>query len=84
MKKGYVYFVLDPVSNRIKIGHTVNPRTRLSTIRTSNPQARMIMHYQCKDRKAEEKMYHQRFADLQILKSEWFRNEGELNEFLFA
>lgn len=59
---GWIYFALDPDTNRIKIGKSADIKTRIKALRTANPNLRMVMYYQSINYSAIEKKYHQRFS----------------------
>lgn len=68
-----IYFVLDPVSDAIKIGWTANRDTmelRLCGLQTGNPNELRLLALEAGDRIAEQAI-HQYFADRRI-RGEWF------------
>jgi hypothetical protein len=77
----YVYFILDKISNAVKIGKANDVLDRLSTLQTGNPNKLILLGYiECISEKYSfliEKQYHQKFKDLH-LNGEWFRYDEKI------
>ena len=75
---GFTYFVRD--EDRIKIGFTIHPNKRMSSLQTGNYREletiAVVPSYM-----AEEHETHERFAHLRE-RGEWFRAEPDLLEFI--
>lgn len=76
----YTYFIRDVDRDLIKIGISKNPRTRYSSIRTSNPgNLELVLTLPGN----MERRLHDQFASLKH-RGEWYRLEQPLMEFLKA
>ena len=76
----YVYFILDIVSNSIKIGKANDIQERLSGLQTGNPNELLVLHY-IKCDSAEfafnlERKCHNEFNHLHM-RGEWFKYDKE-------
>lgn len=75
----FVYVIQGDPGGPIKIGVATNPRKRLSSLQTGNPQRLRLLHVVPGDH-ALEAAFHQRLADAVVL-GEWFAGP-EAEEFL--
>lgn len=82
---GYVYFVLNPDSNAIKIGFAKDVKKRLTALQTSSPSQLellgVIKTQSARTAQQLEGTLHQQFAQLHI-SGEWFRAEKTLLDYL--
>ncbi len=78
---GYVYYILEPAANRVKIGYSSNPWARLSELRNGNP----TLQIEATERGSidTEKQRHEQFASFR-LECEWFTYSKEIKEFVVA
>jgi hypothetical protein len=67
---GYVYYIGEPSSERVKIGFSKNPWSRLTDLRVTNPDLELLAVE--KGTGHDEKRRHAEFAELRQ-KGEWFR-----------
>lgn len=74
-----VYFIYAPSLELVKIGFSVDPYKRLSKIRSDSPVP-LVMLSVIDGGKEVEAELHDRFSELRTV-GEWFRHEGELEEF---
>ncbi|MDJ0634057.1 MAG: GIY-YIG nuclease family protein [Xenococcaceae cyanobacterium MO_188.B29] len=83
--KEFIYFILNPDSNAVKIGRTKNIAKRLNSLQVANPvELRLLKTVQVnsgKEAKKTEELFHNKFANLRLL-GEWFRFEQKLQEFI--
>ena len=82
---GYVYFILNPDSNAIKIGIAKNISRRLANLQTSNA-ARLellgsIQTENINKAKKLEKSLHEQFSKF-IVRGEWFHCHSELLQYI--
>lgn len=75
---GFTYFIRD--EDRIKIGFTIQPAKRMSSLQTANSRELETLLV-APSYMAEEHDTHQRFAHLRE-RGEWFRAEPELLDFI--
>ena len=75
-----VYFALALTEELVKIGFSINPFRRVSSLRTEHKIPLKIVALFDGDRRIERK-FHVRFDDLWS-HGEWFFYEGKLKEFL--
>jgi hypothetical protein len=72
----YVYFILDEVSNAVKIGKANDVHNRLGELQVGNPNPLKIIHYiNCvneRDSLIQEKIFHTKFDSFHM-RGEWFR-----------
>lgn len=78
--RSVVYFIQDPATSRVKIGHTNNLRRRLADLATGAAQLPDVLLLLPGGR-AEEVALHGRFDALRE-RGEWFRFGGELAAFI--
>ena len=82
-KIGMVYFVRDDISQRIKIGTSLNPLGRLNDLQTGSSVRLRIMAMCGGGRKAERE-FHQIFAKRR-LQGEWFDDaDREISRIVFV
>jgi hypothetical protein len=79
---GYVYFILDPDKDQIKIGFSNDPESRLKSLQTGCPDARILCTFRTKDMRAEEYYYHAKFVADRRGTTEWFYPSEELLSFI--
>lgn len=71
---GYVYLIREP-GGLYKIGHSTNPKKRLSSLRGQTPyalQLELVHTIRCNNRYEAESQLHKRYADKRV-RGEWFR-----------
>jgi len=77
----YVYFVLDRISNSIKIGKANDIEIRMSDLQVGNPNPLELIHYiKCSSSKHSillEGQLHSKYEKLH-LRGEWFRYDEEV------
>ena len=77
----YVYFILDTISNAIKIGKANDIHERLSGLQTGNPNELLVLHYdKCDSAETAfnlERKYHNKFNHLRV-RGEWFKYDREI------
>lgn len=66
--RSFVYFAL--AGNRVKIGHSKDPRRRIATLKTGTPQ-KVRIYYATPGGKQLERSLHEMFADDRV-NGEWF------------
>ncbi len=76
-----IYFIRQGDDGPIKIGTAVNPRFRVRELQPGNHETLRIMTI-IPGGLAEERELHQRFADLRISRTDWFRSEARLVAFV--
>jgi hypothetical protein len=77
---GFVYFLHAQLSNRIKIGFSLNPAKRYATIQTSCPE-QLILMGTVPAAYRDEMALHQKFASIRIHR-EWFEAVPELLSYI--
>lgn len=77
-KLGYVYFATSGQTDMVKIGFTIDPSARMSTLGTSTPYPFHLQSFFASYVEAE-KMVHQRFSEDHI-RGEWFNNSDDMQE----
>jgi hypothetical protein len=81
-----VYFILDSVSNAVKIGKANNIQERISDLQTGNPNPLMLIHYiDCESENQSlllEQTLHKRYKHLRK-SGEWFTYDVETFSQLF-
>jgi len=75
---GWVYYCRDG-RERIKIGYSINPKSRLSEFKTVNPEIELMLSERG-DRNLEQKR-HEQFRDEHIA-GEWFFHSERLHEWI--
>lgn len=75
-----IYFIRDPMYQLVKIGFSERPAKRFCKIQSDSPGMAELLAVIEGDR-AEEARLHERFRVLRQ-RGEWFRDEGELREFI--
>jgi len=78
---GCVYLVLDPVSNRVKIGTSGNPYARLLDIQAACPNDLEVLLVIPHGGRWLERELHERFRDFRV-RGEWFYYSGEIRDFV--
>ena len=80
MSKGYIYFIQEGLDGQIKIGYSLDPKSRLKSLQTSNPrQLRLLLTLEG-DEDYERKLHKQ--FDRHKLQGEWFQNHEDLLIFI--
>lgn len=74
---GWVYFLLSPTINRVKIGFETTKGTRAETHQTSCPEPLVLLGHVKARSMAEEKKCHEQWAHLRR-HGEWFEATEEL------
>lgn len=77
-ESGFVYFILDEVSDAIKIGFAKDVNKRLSGLQTSNPNELKVISYY-KGSKKDEYRLHYDCKDYNI-RGEWFKNNSVVRD----
>lgn len=80
-KSGYVYFISNPETGKIKIGFSDDPDRRLSEGKTWCPRIELLRTIRVADMAAEEAYYHKRFGSSRF-DGEWFLPDKDLVEFI--
>jgi len=80
-KAGYVYFIANPETNKIKIGFSDDPERRLAEGKTWCPKAKLLKVVRVPDMSAAEFYYHARFKQ-DHFDGEWFLPSSSLLEFV--
>ena len=78
-KKDSLYLILDKSRNALKIGRSINPKSRLKQLRTSNC-GELVLLFDIKDKGFMEEEVHNRFNHLR-LSGEWFSNDMSIVEY---
>lgn len=74
----FAYFFITDERSKIKIGHSVDPADRRSSLQTGSPEELEVLHV-TKGSKKVEKQWQERFAHLHTgVGKEWFRADQEL------
>ena len=76
----FIYFAEEVGSDTVKIGISVNPESRLSTLQTSNPKTLRLIHA-FEGTGEDEAELHERFAKDRI-RGEWFTLSEQIKEYL--
>jgi hypothetical protein len=79
---GWVYYC-DDGRGRVKIGYSLNPKSRLREFRTVNPEIEMVLRERSREysgRDLEQKR-HDQFKDDHIA-GEWFHRSQRLDEWI--
>lgn len=79
-RMGWVYFIIDPDEDAVKIGYADDMDKRLVDLQTGNPRE-LILDYFVRGTRRLEKRLQKRFKHLSI-RREWFRHDGELAGFI--
>lgn len=82
-KDSYVYFILCPAVNAVKIGYSTNLKSRISSLQTGNPERLKLLTWMPGGRK-EESILHNFFADYSVGVGEWFNYVGDLRKYIAA
>jgi hypothetical protein len=81
-----VYFILDTVSNAVKIGKANNIDSRISDLQTGNPNALKLIHYiDCESEEQSfvlERKLHNQYKKLRLI-GEWFVYDESIFQELF-
>ena len=77
---GWVYFVLCPELNLLKIGWTQNPPERFQALRVGMPYPIAMLTARAGSR-ADEAALHARYQDMRV-SGEWFRYRPRLRRFV--
>jgi len=81
-----VYFILDTVSNAVKIGKANNIDSRISDLQTGNPNALRLIHYiDCESEEQSfvlERKLHNQYKELRLI-GEWFKYDESTFQELF-
>lgn len=80
-KGSFVYFVLCPQVNAVKIGFTNNLKSRLSSLQTGNPYRLKVLAWMQGGR-SEEGEVHRAFSQYHTGTGEWFYFEGDLIDYI--
>lgn len=80
-KTSFVYFILCPQVNAVKIGYTKNLRARISNLQTANPYRLKMLGWMYGAR-AEEKIVHEFFNRYHAGLGEWFFFEEDLLDYI--
>lgn len=75
-REGYVYFVQRGTDGPIKIGWSVNPRKRLSSLRSASAESLTLLKVEWTSRKRERQL-HELLAEHRIT-GEWFHPAPEV------
>jgi len=79
---GYVYFIQDGTTGRIKIGKSENPEARLDSLQTANAGVlTLLVKLYTQNMGNDEKYYHKKFQTSHI-RGEWFLPSQELLDFI--
>lgn len=79
---GVVYFVFDPNAKRFKIGSTHNLQSRISNLRTANPDIVLMRSITSKEYEDLEKQAHKYFENYHY-KGEWFNiTTSQVNNYI--
>ena len=70
-KEGYVYFIYDYTRNRVKIGKSKNPKTRITDFKIANPGIELLYSIKTDNYTKLEKDFHNLFNNKRIV-GEWF------------
>lgn len=82
-RPGFVYAIRGSGSSAIKLGCSAQPRVRLASLQTGNPdELRIINTVPCTDMYAVEERVHAKFAR-EWIRGEWFRVDEEQVRALF-
>jgi hypothetical protein len=78
-----MYFILDPLSNKIKIGIAGNVAGRFSSIQTGCPQKLVLLGTRFENKACErlEAALHEKFQSTHF-RGEWYHSSQELLEFI--
>lgn len=78
-RDGYVYLAKDEIRGYIKIGHTLNVKTRMTQLKVSNAGVEYLIDF--KGTKRDEKVLHGFFVE-QRISGEWFKLDTEDIDFI--
>lgn len=70
-KEGYVYFIYDYTRNRVKIGKSKNPKTRITDFKIANPGIELLYSIKTDNYSKLEKDFHNLFNNKRVV-GEWF------------
>ncbi|HEY9750697.1 MAG TPA: GIY-YIG nuclease family protein [Allocoleopsis sp.] len=83
-KPGYVYVIHAVGTDRYKIGKSVNPNARLTSLSKQAPyRLKLFLSFHVQDMSGAEKQLHRYFVDKQV-NSEWFQLDDRDIEYLKA
>jgi hypothetical protein len=68
------YILVNKSNNRYKIGESINPKGRLITLRSEEPEIEFL--YSCKSSIISEKELHEKFKDKRYI-GEWFNLDSK-------
>ena len=77
---GFIYFIVDPDRNQVKIGYSANPTKRLKQLETATSSKLVLAAAIPGDRKIEAD-YHYHFA-MYKTRREWFELSPEIQAFI--
>lgn len=77
---GYVYFVEDSSSGLVKVGFTINPRSRFSTLQSEAGAPRQMLRL-VPSQLSGESALHRRFRECRV-RGEWFRPDRSMWRFI--
>jgi len=80
-KTAWVYFLLSPTINRVKIGFESGKGARVATHQTSCPEPLVLLGHVKAGSMADEKEYHEQWAHLRR-HGEWFEATEELVQWI--
>ncbi len=80
-KTSFVYFVLLPQANAVKIGYTQDLRSRISCLQVGNPFQLKILGWMFGGIR-QEKTVHDFFSRYHTGRGEWFYFEGDLYDYI--
>lgn len=84
-KTEFIYFIINPDSQAIKIGKAKNVFKRLKDLQTGSPAELKLLKIidvrAGKEAREREEQFHQKFQHLRLI-GEWFRYDGDLQHFL--
>lgn len=78
--QGEIYFILNPVTDCVKIGFSANPRERLTTLQTGN-SASLTLIATVPGTIKQERQLHKRFSAYRV-GGEWFDYSSEIAQYL--
>jgi len=77
---GHVYFLLNPLSNLVKIGWSINLYDRLKTLESQSGQNMTLVGAVRSQSNKKEREFHRRFKQERV-KGEWFNYQGKVKTF---
>jgi hypothetical protein len=70
-EEGWIYIIHDFSKERYKIGKAKHPSSRLSNLKTYNPETKIYAQYKSFDYSSDERKLHKLFKDKHVIQ-EWF------------